>query len=105
VPARARLARREVYGVAEVSERHRHRYEVSNAYRDLFVEHGCGSAALARRSARRDDRAAEPSVVRRLPVPPELQSRPTRPHPLFAGFIARRGIGEARAVTTRRTSL
>jgi len=79
----------EVYGVAEVSERHRHRYEVSNAYRDLFVQHGLRLSGLS----------PDGQLVELVELPahpwfigcqfhPELQSRPTRPHPLFAGFIA-----------------
>jgi CTP synthase len=79
----------EVYGVAEVSERHRHRYEVSNAYRDLFVQHGMRLSGLS----------PDGQLVEMVELPdhpwfigcqfhPELQSRPTRPHPLFAGFIA-----------------
>jgi CTP synthase len=79
----------EVYGVAEVSERHRHRYEVSNQYRDLFVEHGMRLSGLSP-----DGQLVE--VVELADHPyfigcqfhPELQSRPTRPHPLFAGFVA-----------------
>ena len=60
----------EIYGVPEVSERHRHRYEVSNEYRDAFVEHGLKlSGAVARRLARRDRRARGSSVVHRVPVP------------------------------------
>ncbi|HEY2064326.1 MAG TPA: CTP synthase [Gemmatimonadaceae bacterium] len=79
----------EVYGVGEVSERHRHRYEVSNAYRDLFVQHGMRLSGLSP-----DGQLVE---VVELPAHPwfigcqfhpELQSRPTRPHPLFAGFVA-----------------
>jgi CTP synthase len=79
----------EVYGVSEVSERHRHRYEVSNAYRDLFVQHGMRLSGLSP-----DGQLVE---VVELPAHPwfigcqfhpELQSRPTRPHPLFAGFVA-----------------
>jgi CTP synthase len=79
----------EVYGVAEVSERHRHRYEVSNAYRDLFVQNGMRLSGLS----------PDGQLVEIVELPnhpwfvgcqfhPELQSRPTRPHPLFAGFIA-----------------
>jgi CTP synthase len=79
----------EVYGVAEVSERHRHRYEVSNSYRDLFVQHGLRLSGLS----------PDGQLVELVELPehpwfigcqfhPELQSRPTRPHPLFAGFIA-----------------
>jgi CTP synthase len=87
----------EVYGVAEVSERHRHRYEVSNAYRDLFVQNGLRLSGLS----------PDGQLVEVIELPshpwfigcqfhPELQSRPTRPHPLFAGFIA------AAAATKRR---
>jgi len=79
----------EIYGVAEVSERHRHRYEVSNAYRDTFVQHGLRLSGLS----------PDGQLVEIVELPdhpwfvgcqfhPELQSRPTRPHPLFAGFVA-----------------
>jgi CTP synthase len=83
-----------------VSERHRHRYEVSNKYRDLFVEKGMKLSGLS------PDR----QLVEIIELPdhpwfigcqfhPELQSRPTRPHPLFAGFVA-----AAMAKKTRRSS-
>ncbi|MHB1312323.1 MAG: CTP synthase [Gemmatimonadaceae bacterium] len=79
----------EVYGVPEISERHRHRYEVSNQFRDLFVEKGLRLSGLS----------PDGSLVEMIELPahpyfvacqfhPELKSRPTRPHPLFAGFIA-----------------
>ncbi len=79
----------EVYGVPEVSERHRHRYEVSNGYRDLFVQHGLRLSGVS----------PDGQLVEIVELPahpwfigcqfhPELQSRPTRPHPLFAGFVA-----------------
>ncbi len=79
----------EIYGQPEVSERHRHRYEVSNRYRDTFVEHGMRLSGLS----------PDGSLVEMIELPshpwfigcqfhPELQSRPLRPHPLFAGFIA-----------------
>ncbi|HEU5173163.1 MAG TPA: CTP synthase, partial [Gemmatimonadaceae bacterium] len=79
----------EAYGVAEVSERHRHRYEVSNRYRDLFAQHGLRLSGLS----------PDGQLVEIVELPdhpwfigcqfhPELQSRPTRAHPLFAGFIA-----------------
>ncbi|MFN2565183.1 MAG: CTP synthase [Gemmatimonadaceae bacterium] len=79
----------EIYGVPEVSERHRHRYEVSNSYRDLFVQHGLRLSGLS----------PDGQLVEIVELPahpwfigcqfhPELQSRPTRPHPLFAGFVA-----------------
>jgi CTP synthase len=79
----------EIYGHAEVSERHRHRYEVSNRYRDLFVQHGMRLSGLSP-----DGQLVE--IIELVDHPwfvgcqfhPELQSRPTRPHPLFAGFVA-----------------
>jgi CTP synthase len=79
-----------VYGSTHVSERHRHRYEVNNAYRtDL-------EAAGLRVSGTSPDRELVEFVE--LPLDqhpyyiatqghPELKSRPTRPHPLFAGLI------------------
>jgi CTP synthase len=79
----------EVYGVAEVSERHRHRYEVSNRYRELFVENGMILSGLSP-----DGQLVEVVELKDHPwfigcqFHPELQSRPTRPHPLFAGFVA-----------------
>jgi CTP synthase len=79
----------EIYGAQEISERHRHRYEVSNKYRDLFVQKGLRLSGLS----------PDGQLVEIMELPehpwfigcqfhPELQSRPTRPHPLFAGFIA-----------------
>ncbi len=78
----------EAYGVPEISERHRHRYEFSNAYRDLFSENGMVLSGLS----------PDGSLVEMVEIPdhpwyigcqfhPELKSRPTRPHPLFAGFV------------------
>lgn len=77
-----------VYGTDEISERHRHRYEVNNAYRDVLVEHGLRFSGLS----------PDGNLVEMIELPghpyflgcqfhPELKSRPTRPHPLFAGFI------------------
>ncbi|HZS58292.1 MAG TPA: CTP synthase [Gemmatimonadaceae bacterium] len=89
----------EMYGVAEVRERHRHRYEVSNTYRDALVEHGLRLSGLS----------PDGSLVEMIELPnhpwfvgcqfhPELRSRPTRPHPLFSGFIA---AAVARAASRR----
>jgi CTP synthase len=78
----------QIYGVPQVSERHRHRYEVSNAYRDSFVEHGMTLSGLSP-----DGSLVEIIELQTHPwfigcqFHPELQSRPTRPHPLFASFI------------------
>ncbi|MEO7964097.1 MAG: CTP synthase, partial [Gemmatimonadaceae bacterium] len=77
-----------VYGVPEVSERHRHRYEVSNAYRDAFVQNGLQLSGLSP-----DGSLVEIVELDRHPwfigcqFHPELQSRPNRAHPLFAAFI------------------
>jgi CTP synthase len=77
------------YRAEEVSERHRHRYEVANRYRDTFVEHGMTLSGLSP-----DGSLVEIVEITDHPwfvgcqFHPELQSRPTRPHPLFAGFVA-----------------
>lgn len=77
-----------LYGTREISERHRHRYEVSNAYRDQLVAGGlslCGTSP-------------EGDLVEMIELPshpffiasqfhPEFKSRPNRAHPLFRGFI------------------
>ncbi|MEA3245044.1 MAG: CTP synthase [Gemmatimonadota bacterium] len=79
----------EIYGVPEINERHRHRYEVSNQYRALFQEKGLRLSGVS----------PDDSLVEMVELPahpyyvacqfhPELKSRPTRPHPLFAAFVA-----------------
>ena len=79
----------EIYGQPEISERHRHRYEVSNQYRDTFQQAGLRLSGLS----------PDGSLVEMIELPahphfvacqfhPELRSRPTRPHPLFAAFIS-----------------
>jgi CTP synthase len=78
------------YGSTEVTERHRHRYEVNNAYRDRLEE-----AGLVISGTSPDSRLVEfvelPDDVHPYFVAtqahPELKSRPTRPHPLFAGLV------------------
>ena len=79
----------EVYGVPEVSERHRHRYEVSNQYRDAFVEKGLKLSGLSPDGSLVEivELADHPWFIG-CQFHPELQSRPTRPHPRFAGLIA-----------------
>jgi len=79
------------YGTTHVTERHRHRYEVNNAYRDRLV-----AAGLVISGTSPDGALVEfvelPADVHPYYVGtqahPELKSRPTRPHPLFAGLIA-----------------
>ncbi|WP_344413530.1 CTP synthase [Amycolatopsis minnesotensis] len=78
------------YGEVEVSERHRHRYEVNNAYREQLA-----NAGLVFSGTSPDDRLVEfvelPADVHPFFVGtqahPELKSRPTRPHPLFSAFV------------------
>jgi CTP synthase len=78
------------YGTCEVSERHRHRYEVNNAYRTRLEE-----AGLVFGGTSPDGTLVEFVELPRETHPffvgtqahPELKSRPTRPHPLFAGFV------------------
>jgi CTP synthase len=81
----------QVYGSKEVSERHRHRYEVNNAYRDKISEAGLVFSGIY----------SQENLVEFVELPaevhpyyvgtqahPELKSRPTRPHPLFIGLIS-----------------
>lgn len=78
----------ELFGSENITERHRHRYEVNNDYRNVLVQNGmklCGMSPDGR-------------IVEMIELPsnhfhmatqahPELKSRPNRPHPLFSGFI------------------
>lgn len=79
---------RSIYGTDEISERHRHRYEVNVHYRDPLEKTGLVFSGMSP-----DDQL--PEIVERPDHPwfigvqfhPELKSRPFEPHPLFAGFI------------------
>jgi CTP synthase len=80
-----------VYSETEVSERHRHRYEVNNQYRDQIAKAGLVFSGMF---TDRDlvefvelPREVHPYYVG-TQAHPELRSRPTRPHPLFIGLIA-----------------
>ena len=77
------------YGVKEVQERHRHRFEVNNAYRDLLSEAGLVFSGLSpdRRLVEIAELADHPFMLGSQ-FHPEFKSRPTRPHPLFKAFIA-----------------
>jgi CTP synthase len=76
-------------GAAEISERHRHRYEINIDYRDRLEQHGMRFAGMS-------PDGVLPETVEFLDHPwfigvqyhPELKSRPFDPHPLFASFIA-----------------
>jgi CTP synthase len=79
----------EIFGVPEISERHRHRYEVSNQYRDLFQEKGMRLSGLSPDGSLVEmiELVDHPYFVA-CQFHPELKSRPTRPHPLFSAFVA-----------------
>jgi len=95
----------QIYGAQEISERHRHRYEFNNGYREPFQEHGMAFSGLSP-----DGKLVEIIELSHHPwflgcqFHPELKSRPTRPHPLFASFVkaaAERG-GHLRAGPSER---
>ena len=79
---------RAAYGEEMISERHRHRYEVNNDFREVLSKQGmifCGTSP-------------NDSIVEMIELPdhpwfvacqfhPEFKSRPNRPHPLFMGFM------------------
>lgn len=78
----------EMYKTMQIKERHRHRYEMNNDYRDVLTEHGMRLSGLSP-----DGRIVEMIEIPEHPwfiatqAHPELKSRPNRPHPLFKGFI------------------
>jgi CTP synthase len=79
----------EIYGATEISERHRHRYEVNLGYVRQLREHGLAVSGWSP-----DGRLPEILEISDHPwfigvqFHPELKSRPLDPHPLFASFIA-----------------
>ena len=79
---------REIYGVDEISERHRHRFEVNNEYRDLLTDNGMTISGTSP-----DGGLVEMIELTEHPwfvagqFHPELKSPPSRPHPLFASFV------------------
>ncbi len=79
---------RRLYGEAEIGERHRHRYEFANEYREALETAGLCLSGLS----------PDGRLVETVEIPgeeffigvqyhPEFRSRPNRPHPLFLGFI------------------
>jgi CTP synthase len=77
-----------IYGTTEISERHRHRYEVNTAYKDRLEQHGLRFSGMS-------PDGILPEIVEYEDHPwfigvqfhPELKSRPFEPHPLFASFV------------------
>ncbi|MEJ2549347.1 MAG: CTP synthase [Anaerolineales bacterium] len=76
------------YNCNRVEERHRHRFEFNNTYREIFGEHGMVFSGLSP-----DDRLVEIAELKDHPFMlgcqfhPEFLSRPNRPHPLFKAFL------------------
>lgn len=80
----------DLYGTREASERHRHRYEVNNTYRDQIADAGLRFSGTSPDGTLVEyvelDRTAHPFYIG-TQAHPELRSRPTNPHPLFAGLV------------------
>jgi CTP synthase len=80
----------QVYGATEISERHRHRYEVNNIYRPQFAGTGFEFSGTSPDGHLVEfvelDKNLHPYYVG-TQAHPEFRSRPTSPHPLFAGLI------------------
>src|ERR1700744_2955708 len=78
----------EIYSATEISERHRHRYEVNTAYKDRLAQHGMRFSGMS-------PDGLLPEIIEYEDHPwfigvqfhPELKSRPFAPHPLFSSFI------------------
>ena len=78
----------DIYGATEISERHRHRYEVNTDYRDRLEQHGMRFSGMS-------PDGVLPEIIEYADHPwfigvqfhPELKSRPFEPHPLFASFV------------------
>jgi CTP synthase len=91
-----------LYGAQEISERHRHRYEVSNEHRELLVQKG-----LVVSGTSPDKRLVEMVELKEHPFfvgcqfHPEFKSRPMAPHPIFAGFV---GAALERAIARSRSA-
>ena len=85
----------EAYGTTEVSERHRHRYEVNNDFRDALVAKGLALSGTSpdRKLVEMIELASHPYFVG-CQFHPELKSRPMAPHPLFVRFV-RAGLERA----------
>ena len=76
------------YGSLSISERHRHRYEVNNDYREILSSNGLTLSGISP-----DGRLVETVELTERPFHvgvqyhPEFKSRPNKPHPLFLGFV------------------
>ena len=76
------------YGAEYISERHRHRYEFNNDYRDILEEKGLVISGISPDGSLVEtiELEGKPFYVG-VQFHPEFKSRPNKPHPLFKGFI------------------
>ncbi|MDP2975073.1 MAG: hypothetical protein Q8N45_02550, partial [Anaerolineales bacterium] len=78
----------EAYGVPQVEERHRHRFELNNTYRESLASKGMVFSGISP-----DGKLVEIAEIKEHPFMlgsqfhPEFLSRPNRPHPLFLAFV------------------
>jgi CTP synthase len=99
---RGSLAER-LFGGTKIDERHRHRYEVNNDYREMFGEKGlfCSGVSPDYRLVEMVELPSHPFFIG-TQAHPEFKSRPNRPHPLFAGIveaaIKKGGVSDAIAI-------
>lgn len=77
-----------VYGKSQISERHRHRFEFNNKYRDLFEKHGLKATGVneERNLVEILENTKHPWFIG-VQFHPEFKSKPLSPHPLFAAFV------------------
>jgi CTP synthase len=77
-----------VYGATEISERHRHRYEVNTAYKGRLEQHGMRFCGMSPDGVLPEtiEYSGHPWFIG-VQFHPELKSRPFAPHPLFASFV------------------
>ncbi|HLF36996.1 MAG TPA: CTP synthase [Anaerolineales bacterium] len=93
-------AAQRAYAVPAIEERHRHRFEFNNTYREILAEHGMVYSGMSP-----DGKLVEIAELADHPFMlgsqfhPEFLSRPTRPHPLFRAFIE--AVAERAGVKTR----
>lgn len=87
------------YGSSEITERHRHRYEFNNDYREAFTSRGMTLSGISPDGTLVETmELSDRDFFVGVQYHPEFKSRPNRPHPLFIGFI---GAAEKRASAHR----
>ncbi|MBS1709010.1 MAG: CTP synthase [Armatimonadetes bacterium] len=79
----------ELYGKSPVQDRHRHRYEVNNDFREVLIKHGMVVSGVSPdyRLVEMIELPSHPFFIA-TQAHPEFKSRPNRPHPLFKGLVA-----------------